>query len=261
MAADRGFFYCWPCPDDLAPGNPCFEAATPLDLLRRDPGRARDLARAAANTLGPLSRGAAFVTAPLIDRVSRAWLQRSANPYLAEIDAMAALLGIAGVYSLNVCFEWGCTTSVWPSPQGPVMRRVLDLEIPTLGEEPCCGASGRTGRANFQHHLAGTGGMLPSPGTGTVCHRHQSSPHTPPPARLSGRLGNKSSCRGKADEFAARPFGAKGLRDRDGLHRRQIDALSIARCGAGDLHPCRHEAGRRLRDRTHRNQFRLARNG
>jgi len=113
---------------------PCLEAMTPLDVLRRDPERARDLARGAANTFGLFSRGLAFVAAPWTDRASRAWLQRSANPYLAEIDAMAKLLGISGVYSLNVCFEWGCTTGVWPSPQGPTMRRVLDWKFPGLGE-------------------------------------------------------------------------------------------------------------------------------
>ena len=110
------------------------ETGSPLELVRRHPHRARAMVAAALDTFGTASRLAGNAIAPAADRVSRAWLQRHANPYLAEIDSMASILGIRGVHALNVCFEWGCTGGVWPSPDGPVLRRVLDWPFPRLGE-------------------------------------------------------------------------------------------------------------------------------
>lgn len=110
------------------------EQGTPLDLVRRHPERARALARAAVETFGAASRLAAATLGPALDRASRQWLMRQHNPYLPEIDTMATVLGIHGVHALNVCFEWGCTSGVWPSPQGPLLRRVLDWPFPRLGE-------------------------------------------------------------------------------------------------------------------------------
>jgi hypothetical protein len=107
---------------------------SPVDLLRRDPQSARDLARAAMNTLGFVSRAAGRLTLPYGDRASRAWLERCDNPYLAEIRALDAILGMRGVFTLNVCFEWGCTSGVWRAPDGAVLRRVLDWAFPALGE-------------------------------------------------------------------------------------------------------------------------------
>ena len=110
------------------------ETGTPLDLVRRHPARARAMARAAVETFGTASQLAAAALGPAADRASRQWLARQDNPYLPEIDQRAALLGIRGVHALNVCFEWGCTGGVWPSPAGPLLRRVLDWPFPRLGE-------------------------------------------------------------------------------------------------------------------------------
>jgi hypothetical protein len=110
------------------------ETGTPVALLARYPDKASALAAAAANTFGLPSRLAARALAPWADRLSRRWLAAQENPYLTEIDAMAAMLGIPGVHALNVCFEWGCTSGVWPSPAGPVLRRVMDWGFPCLGE-------------------------------------------------------------------------------------------------------------------------------
>ncbi|MEI9996031.1 MAG: hypothetical protein WDM91_15655 [Rhizomicrobium sp.] len=106
---------------------------TSLDLLKRYPDGARALARAATNSFGFASRVASALALPLGDRASRAWLVRAGNPFLPEIDALAELLQIRGVYFLNLCFEWGCTGGVWTGPDGPVMRRVLDWPFPGLG--------------------------------------------------------------------------------------------------------------------------------
>jgi len=110
------------------------ETGTPLELARRYPDKARAMVRAVEDTFGIASRLAARAVAGPADRANRDWLVRQANPYLAEIDAVAALLGISGVHALNVCFEWGCTGGIWPSPDGPVLRRVLDWPFPKLGE-------------------------------------------------------------------------------------------------------------------------------
>ncbi|HTQ13105.1 MAG TPA: carcinine hydrolase/isopenicillin-N N-acyltransferase family protein [Rhizomicrobium sp.] len=71
---------------------------------------------------------------PLGDRASRRWLAKSGNRYAAEIDEIARHLGRSGAHVLNVCFEWGCTGGAWDTPQGPLLRRVLDWPFPRLGE-------------------------------------------------------------------------------------------------------------------------------
>ena len=66
---------------------------------------------------------------------SKRWAARTNNPYLAEIDAAAAPLPY-GVWLMNFCYEWGCTTGVGAAPQGGmVMRRTLDWPFHGLGRE------------------------------------------------------------------------------------------------------------------------------
>jgi hypothetical protein len=98
------------------------------------PARAQTLADAAKSTFGLASRAIACAGLPFADRVSRNWLERTANPYRNEIAELASLLDIRGVWFLNICFEWGCTTGVWDTADGPVLRRVLDWPFPKLGE-------------------------------------------------------------------------------------------------------------------------------
>ena len=81
-----------------------------VELVRRFPDKARALARAAEGTFGLLSRAGSRIALPLGDRVSLAWLEKTANPYAAEIKELAGYLGIRGVAFLNICFEWGCTS-------------------------------------------------------------------------------------------------------------------------------------------------------
>jgi len=107
---------------------------TPVDLLRAHAGSAHALVHAAAGTYGAAGRLASLAALPLGDRISRRWLERSANPYAGEIGQMAETLGRDGVYFLNVCFEWGCTGGVWDTEDGPLLRRVLDWPFPALGE-------------------------------------------------------------------------------------------------------------------------------
>ncbi|MDE2183171.1 MAG: hypothetical protein KGJ78_09125 [Alphaproteobacteria bacterium] len=107
---------------------------TPLELLFLQRSRARALVEAAASTFGGWSRVVSRYALPLGDRASRRWLKRTANPYLHEIDLIAEHVGVCGAFTLNICFEWGCTTGVWERPAAPLLRRVLDWPFPLLGE-------------------------------------------------------------------------------------------------------------------------------
>jgi hypothetical protein len=104
------------------------------DLLDAHLNNAHALVAAATNTYGPLGKLASRAVLPLGDDISRRWLERCKNPYLDEIHAIANRLGCDGVYFLNVCFEWGCTSGVWQTESGPLLRRVLDWPFPALGE-------------------------------------------------------------------------------------------------------------------------------
>jgi hypothetical protein len=75
-----------------------------------------------------------------LDRVSRAWLVRSNNGHLAEIDAIATTLGRPGAYFFSVNYEWGCTCRAAPSEDGTSARliRVLDWQTPGLGSNLVC---------------------------------------------------------------------------------------------------------------------------
>lgn len=75
----------------------------------------------------------------LADRISRDWLERTANPYLPELERLAALLGEPGLFMLNLSYEWGCTTGIDAgteaagSRSGPRLLRTLDWPFDGLG--------------------------------------------------------------------------------------------------------------------------------
>ena len=107
---------------------------SPVDLLRQFPDRAKSLAKATTETFGAASRIGAHMLFPSMDRASRAWLARGGNPYRDEIAAFEDVLGIRGVHTLNICFEWGCTSGAFRTAEGVVLQRVLDWKFPALGE-------------------------------------------------------------------------------------------------------------------------------
>lgn len=76
------------------------------------------------------------VAMALGNRLSRHWLARNANPYLPEIDAMAAVAataGATGVHLLNMSYEWTCTTAAAPDPGGNGARLLRTLDWPLNG--------------------------------------------------------------------------------------------------------------------------------
>jgi len=103
-------------------------AGGPLRLLERELPRAHALLALARRRHGrPLLR--------LGDKVSRAWLARTDNPYRHEILAVSEILGAPGAIMLNLSFEWGCTSGAAPDPSGAGNRllRVLDWPVDGLG--------------------------------------------------------------------------------------------------------------------------------
>jgi hypothetical protein len=70
--------------------------------------------------------------APVLDRVSSAWLARTPSPYIDEIAAISALIRGGGVWFVNASYEWGCTTRVDAAPV-PRLWRTLDWPFPGLG--------------------------------------------------------------------------------------------------------------------------------
>ena len=59
---------------------------------------------------------------------------RTHNPYLAEIDAMAEILGISGTHALNLSYEWGCTSGAFATGDSVTLLRLLDWPFPELGK-------------------------------------------------------------------------------------------------------------------------------
>jgi hypothetical protein len=77
----------------------------------------------------------AAVTAllPAIDALTRRWLRRSSSPYVAEAETIAAALGFPGIWFLNGCYQWGCTTLAHEQAGAPWLMRTLDWPFPGLG--------------------------------------------------------------------------------------------------------------------------------
>lgn len=69
------------------------------------------------------------------DKRSKRWLEKQANPYLREIDEIAAQLGAPGAHLLNISYEWACTTGADRDHkrEGSRLLRVLDWPLPGLG--------------------------------------------------------------------------------------------------------------------------------
>ncbi len=70
---------------------------------------------------------------PAMDAVTKRWLKRSCSPYTAEIEALAAAVGLPGVWFLNGTYEWGCTAAARREDGVPWLARTLDWPFRGLG--------------------------------------------------------------------------------------------------------------------------------
>jgi hypothetical protein len=69
---------------------------------------------------------------PLLDRGAKRLLARAGSPYLDEVDAIAAILGVPGIWFLNGSYLWSCT-SLARVEEVPWLARTLDWPFPGLG--------------------------------------------------------------------------------------------------------------------------------
>jgi hypothetical protein len=112
--------------------------APPIPVIDARQGGPVAIARAGAERMTEILRLARRNWTPpalaITDRISHAWLKATANPYLGEIDAIAALAGARGAHVLNISYEWCCTSGVGVDPDGGNrLLRVLDWNQPGLG--------------------------------------------------------------------------------------------------------------------------------
>src|SRR6185295_14115400 len=70
---------------------------------------------------------------PVMDALTRRWLERSRSPYVGEIEALASALALPGIWFLNGCYEWGCTALAREEDGAPWLARTLDWPFPGLG--------------------------------------------------------------------------------------------------------------------------------
>src|SRR3546814_16053331 len=83
-----------------------------------------------ARLLGMGERRYGATAIRVADQQSRAWLVRNRNPYLNEIEAIAARVGRPGAFMLNLSFEWTCTASVGTHTAGQGARILRTLNWP-----------------------------------------------------------------------------------------------------------------------------------
>lgn len=70
-----------------------------------------------------------YITEPL----SRRWLAQNVSPFKEEIFQIADFVRSPGIVSLNILFEWGCTTGVSLHKGFPAITRVLDWGLNDMG--------------------------------------------------------------------------------------------------------------------------------
>ena len=96
-------------------------------------------------------------TLPLLDKATRNWLRRSQSPYVGEIDAIAESLDHVGVWFLNGCYQWGCTSLAREQDGAPWLARTLDWPFPGLGRRleiwRMQGAAGRFDNATWPGYV------------------------------------------------------------------------------------------------------------
>jgi hypothetical protein len=105
-----------------------------IELLKQHLDKAKELIDASKNAFGLVSRLASHLALPIGDNLSRKWLKKTKNPYFDEIEQYTKILPIKGIFALNLCYEWGCTSGAYRYDKGVKLVRVLDWPFPALGE-------------------------------------------------------------------------------------------------------------------------------
>src|SRR5262245_43889282 len=118
---------------------------------------ARERARALRDECVAWLPSRASSTLPLLDKATRSWLRRSQSPYVSEIEGIAASIDHVGVWFLNGCYEWGCTSLAREQDGAPWLARTLDWPFPGLGRRleiwRMQGAAGRFDNATWPGYV------------------------------------------------------------------------------------------------------------
>lgn len=132
----------------------------PVELARLHRETARQLIAASHRTLGLASQIASPLILPVADRMARAWLEKTRNPFTPEIAAIADILDVSGVWALNLASEWGCTSGAYPSGETMALSRILDWPFPELGKHLV--VTHQRGKAGDFHNITwpGLSGVL-----------------------------------------------------------------------------------------------------
>lgn len=142
---------------------------TLIDLLRAYPDKAAALVKGGRRSYGFLSDAAAALALPVTDKRSLAWLQRTRNPYLYDIETFAEILQIPGVYTFNIAYEWGCTGGAFRNGEQVSMLRVLDWPFKALGKHTMIVL--QSGKAGEFYNITwpGVSGMFTGMAPGRFC--------------------------------------------------------------------------------------------
>jgi hypothetical protein len=107
---------------------------TEVDLIKTHVDSARALIANAGQNMPLAPDWVLRLLLQWADSRSRQWLKRTRNPYLAEIDCLAQIVGVPGVHALNCSYEWACTSGAFATGNSVTMLRILDWPLPGLGE-------------------------------------------------------------------------------------------------------------------------------
>jgi hypothetical protein len=102
---------------------------------------------------------------PALDAVTRRWLHRSNSPYAADVEAIAAALGIPGIWFLNGSYQWGCTAAARDEDGVPWIARTLDWPFAGLGRHMeiarMCGPAGEFMNVTWPGYAGSLTAMAP----------------------------------------------------------------------------------------------------
>ena len=73
----------------------------------------------------------------LADLRSKSWVQKNDVPYKDDLDFVASAMGKKGIYTLNLSYEWGCTTTAQNDREngGVKLYRTMDWPIEGMADK------------------------------------------------------------------------------------------------------------------------------
>ena len=97
----------------------------PVALFEGELARADEILRLGRQQYGP-------AVIRFLDHVSKNWAAFAGNPHIDEIRHMAGQVP-PGIWFMNLCLEWACTSGVMNDPTAPGMRLLRTLDWPFHG--------------------------------------------------------------------------------------------------------------------------------